>query len=149
MNTAYPNAWDFSNTTPNLVAPNGKHRIEYEHLYEIAMGAPLCGLCFLVLENHTRIKISDCAGGPPIWNAESTQVCFPVWTKHREQQIVLVNLSLNTVVTFAKLFRVLEIKLFTEGILKGLDSPLYKSEDIMFNINKESIQEERLLQQLV
>lgn len=29
MNNRYPNAWNFSNSDKNLIAPNGKLRIEY------------------------------------------------------------------------------------------------------------------------
>lgn len=65
MSNRYPNAWNFSNTDKNLISKDGKYKIEYGEMYEIAMGAPLGAECFLIdNENNRKIKVCDWAGGP-------------------------------------------------------------------------------------
>jgi hypothetical protein len=65
MINTYPNPWNFSNTDLNLISPNQQYKIEYGDLYEIAMGAPIGGSCYLYPKNK-KIKISNWAGGPII-----------------------------------------------------------------------------------
>ena len=48
MNNTYPDPWNFSNTDKNMVAPNGKYSVTFSELSEIAMGAPLKGICYLI-----------------------------------------------------------------------------------------------------
>lgn len=59
MNNEYPNPWNFSNIDENLLSPNGKYKIEFGDLYEIGMGAPLIGECFLI-HNDKKLKLNDC-----------------------------------------------------------------------------------------
>ena len=142
MNKRYPNAWNFSNSDKNLIAPNGKLRIEYGEQYEIAMGAPLGAECFLIIEDNERIKISDWAGGPAIWNSESDKVTFPIWTKNRAQQIRVVDLNVEKIITFSQIFRVLELEKFENSKIIGVDSPIHMTKILKFDTQTEKRQTE-------
>ncbi len=37
MNIDYPNPWNFDNTDENLISPDGKYKIQFGALSEIAM----------------------------------------------------------------------------------------------------------------
>lgn len=139
MSRVYPNAWDFSNTDKCLTSPNRRYKIEYHNLYEIAMGAPLIGRCSLIVNNHVTIPINNSAGGPVVWSSNSLSFCLPIWNKQRSQYIQVFNLKENTKITYSKCFRVLEISEFKDSIINGVDSPIYKSSKVSFNLNTEHI----------
>ena len=142
MNNRYPNPWNFSNSDKNLISPNQKMRIEYGALGEIAMSAPLGADCYLIIDEKEKVNISNWAGGPAIWNTTSDKAAFPIWTKGRSQQLRLIDLHRKKIVTFARIFRVLELEKFEHSILKGMDSPIYKPEPLSFDIQTETIHNE-------
>ena len=145
MNSDYPNPWDFSNTDTNLASPNGVFKIEYGELYEIAMGAPLSGECFMLYGNE-RVKLNGLYGGPAIWNDLSTKLVLPVWTEKRSQKIAIVDVENMTISTYKKAFRVLAIQSFKGSIVTGLDSPIYMPSLLLFDSNKEEIEKTIRLQ---
>ncbi len=140
-----PSAWNFGNGDSNLISPNGSYKIEYEHIGEIAMGAPLGGACYLTGDNIERIEVSYHAGGPVIWDKHKIRVAFPSWTKERKQKLTLVDIDQKKIITYAKQFRVLELEAFEGDIIKGIDSPIYKSEVVHFDIFYEPIEVEKEL----
>lgn len=139
MINTYPNPWNFSNTDINLISPDQQYRIEYGDLYEIAMGAPLGGNCYLALNNQ-KLKIHDWVGGPVIWNETSTRLALPVWTFERKQQIAILDLVHLTVTIYQQLFRVLQLSHFDDTCIIGLDSPMYQSKEVRFYYTKEGIE---------
>ena len=139
MNREYPNPWDFSNTDQNLRSPNGEYRLEFGELNEIAMGAPIGGPCYLIFEDK-KIKINDWAGGPVIWNNTSDKVALPIWTKNRNQKISIVNIANMTITLFKKEFRVLHLDKFDGELIFGVDSPIYMTTELSFDIDREEIE---------
>lgn len=140
MSNRYPNAWNFSNTDKNLISKDGKYKIEYREMYEIAMGAPLGAECFLIdNENNKKIKVCDWAGGPAVWDEQKNRVVFPIWTKNRDQQIRLVDIDNDEVLTFSEIFRVLEIVGFEGDTIYGVDSPIHKTKELNFDLIKENV----------
>jgi len=139
MINTYPNPWDFSNTDINLISPDQQYRIEYGDLCEIAMGAPLGGNCYLVLNNQ-KLKIHDWVGGPVIWNEASTRLALPVWTFERKQQIAILDLIHLTITIYQQPFRVLQLSHFDDTCIIGIDSPMYQSKEVRFYYTKEGIE---------
>ena len=139
MNNEYPNPWNFSNIDKNLLSPNGKYKIEFGELYEIAMGAPIGGECYLIYDDK-KIKLNDWSGGPIIWNEINEKIALPIWTKQRNQKIAIVDLANLTITTFKKEFRVLHFNKFLDNNLFGIDSPIYMTAKLNFDIDKEEIE---------
>lgn|SRR5690606_35005976 len=135
----YPNPWDFSNSDKNLISPNQNGKIVFAELSEIAMGAPISGQSFLVIDD-TIVKINGCTGGPVIWNESGDKVALPIWTKNRKQKIAIVNLNNLTITTFKKVFSVIHFKRFSDTTLSGIDSPIYKTSSFDFDLNNENIE---------
>ncbi|WP_052444820.1 hypothetical protein [Flammeovirga sp. OC4] len=143
MSSRYPNPWNFSNTDKNLISKDGKYRIEYGEMYEIAMGAPLCAECFLLdSKSNKKIKVCDWAGGSAVWDESIMRVVLPIWTKNRSQQIRVIDIDNNKILTFSKVFRVLEIVGIEGDIVYGVDSPINKTRKLEFDLRKEKISSE-------
>jgi hypothetical protein len=140
MTNSYPNPWDFSNNHNDLVSPDGQFRIEFGELSEIAMGAPVGGECFLVYPDNSKVKLSDWAGGPVVWQIQGGKVAFPVWTRAREQKIAVADINARTLTIYSHTFRVLDMKTFDQGIITGLDSPIHRTTAIDFDTTKENIE---------
>ena len=139
MNNIYPNPWDFSNSDKNLTSPNKKYRIEYSELYEIAMGAPIGGECFLISDD-IKIKLSDFCSGPIIWNQDSSKIALPIWTKNRDQKIGVFDIESKTITLYKRKFRVLQLDSFINNKITGIDSPIFQTEIIEINTKTELIE---------
>ncbi|MGQ8867956.1 hypothetical protein [Myroides sp. TSA_177.3] len=144
MINTYPNPWNFSNTDLNLISPNQQYKIEYGDLYEIAMGAPIGGSCYLYQKNK-KIKISNWAGGPVIWDETSTRLALPLWTSERKQQIGIFDLINSTLTIYQQPFRVLQLSHFDDRYIIGIDSPIYQSKAVHFDYTKEVIEKVQTL----
>lgn len=142
--TDKPNPWNFHNTDHRLISPNKLYKLVYYSLSEIAMGAPLGGSCFLEDNAFTKIKIHDWCGGPPVWDTEGQRFAVPIWTrsllKGTVQQIGIVDVAVMELVIFAKTFRVLDLHSFDNNIISGLDSPIYRTESVFFDVKQEKIE---------
>lgn len=139
MNDTYPNPWNFSNLDKNLHSPNGQLKAEYGALNEIAMGGPLTGEIFLILDGH-RINLNIRCGGPVVWNKMSDKVALPIWTTSRKNKIAVVDIKDLTLIIYKKEFRVLLLDRFYENHIRGIDSPTHMSTVFDFNLNKEVIE---------
>ena len=144
MNISYPDPWNFSNNDPGLRSPDGQFKVEFGALIEIAMGAPIGGPCFLIIGNK-KIEIYSWCGGPVIWNNSSDKIALPIWTKNRAQQIAVVDLNEMTITTFKEMFRVLHFDTFNDNLITGIDSPIYMTSELNFNIDVEEIESVRQL----
>ena len=135
--------WNFHNTDKRLLSPDGQHKLVYYDLNEIAMGAPLGGPCFLEGDSK-KIKINDWCGGPPVWNHEGRSFAIPIWTRTflegTIQKIGIVDLENLELKIFGKTFRVLDLQSFEKNRVQGYDSPIYNTETVSFDIEKEQIE---------
>lgn len=138
MNSLYPDPWNFSNTDKNMTSPDGKFRTAFYELSEIAMGAPLKGICYLITGNRKN-SVSDMAGGPIVWNESSNRFAIPVWTKNRRQQLGIIDINSQTLTLFSKEFSVLHLKKFKNNKVSGIDSPLHNCTTFDFDISIEQI----------
>jgi hypothetical protein len=139
MNLEYPNPWNFDNTDKNFISPNGEYKIAFGALYEIAMGGPLSGNCFLIYEGK-KIKLNDWTGGPVIWNSTSDKIAMPIWTENRNQKIGIADVSKLTLTIFREEFSVIHFNKFEEKILSGIDSPISSASKFKFDIEEEEVE---------
>ena len=144
MTEHYPNPWDFHNSDKKLISTDNYHRIVYYLLNEIAMGAPLGGQAFLETSDGKKIKIHDWCSGPPAWEIDGQLLAIPIWTKNfirgTVQQIGVLDTKNMELKIFQKTFRVLDIRSFDKTIIYGYDSPIFNTETVIFDIQKEKIE---------
>lgn len=140
MATSNPTPWDFSNEDENLSSPDGHHRLAYSELSEIAMGGPIGGKCFLLYPDKSKLKVSDWAGGPAVWETNGRRVALPVWTMRRDQRLAVADLDARTLTIYSQKFRVLNLTTFDEGIIIGQDSPIHLTTTIQFATASEPIE---------
>lgn len=126
------NPWDF-NTFSN--SPNKASWIEYDEksLTEFSMGSPLSGCCD-VKNGTKKIRLKGLFGGPPIWSEDSKYLALPRWTRDHNQCLVLIELRTLTIKELDQKFRVLHLSDFKDGIIEGIDSPIYQTEKIRVNV---------------
>ena len=143
--TSYPNPWNFSNGNNELISLDGKNRLKYSELGEIAMGAPLGGYCHWIDENGQETKLKKWFGGPAIWSSDGNKVAIPTWSrkllKGTVQQITILDLTTRELTRYQKTFDVLDLRTFDKNIICGYDSPIYKTKTVTFNLDEERIAE--------
>ncbi|MGI4865330.1 MAG: hypothetical protein ACRYFZ_15520 [Janthinobacterium lividum] len=140
MATSNPTPWDFSNEDKNLSSSEGHHRLAYSELSEIAMGGPIGGKCFLLYPDNSKLKVSDWAGGPAVWETGGRRVALPVWTMRRDQRLAVADLHARTLTIYSQKFRVLNLKAFDQGIIMGQDSPIHLTTTMQFATANEPIE---------
>lgn len=139
MNIDYPNPWNFDNTDENLISPDGKYKIQFGALSEIAMWGPLSGNCFLIYAGK-KIKLNDWTGGPVIWHYAGHKIGLPIWTESRNHKIRVADVSNLTLNIFRVEFSVLHFKKFEYHILSGIDSPISSPSLFYLDIEKEEVE---------
>ncbi|TDO00084.1 hypothetical protein [Sunxiuqinia elliptica] len=135
--------WDFDNESPTAFSSNGKDRIIFEDLHEIAMGAPLTGKAFWINSNNEKSLINQSCGVPPIWNREGNKCAIPIWTKKlfkgTVQKIGVVDIENKELIVFRKAFEVIELNVFHGNVIQFINSPIHKPKTLIFNLKKEKI----------
>jgi hypothetical protein len=140
MDNYPPSPWYFYNDDKCMASPDGKFRIHYGELMEVGMGAPLGGECYCIFPGEIKVRISDFAGGTPLWNSTGKQVAIPLWRKGGSQKMGVFDTETKTLHTYVKLFRVIEFHSFEGNLITGKDSPDYQPSRIDFDITKETIE---------
>lgn len=74
------------------------------------------------------------------WHSLNERIALPIWTKQRNQKIAIVDVANLTITTFKKEFRVLFFNKFLDNNLSGVDSPIYMTTKLIFDISKEEIE---------
>lgn len=136
----YPNPWDFNSS---ISFEDFGCKLIYEDLNEIGMGAPISGTCYLVNEENSKFLINNRCAGPPVINDEKTKIAIPIWTnsffRGTHQKLCIIDVNEMVLSTFKKPFQVLDLRTFEKNIIKGFDSPKYKTKLVEFDILKERI----------
>lgn len=136
----YPNAWDFSNIDQQAHSPNKRYRIEYSNLNEFHMGSPMGGECYLVGNNNEKCLIDEWCGGPPVWSQDN-KVAIGKWVANGIQKIYLVDPVKMEITVFKEVFTIVNLRDFADGIIRGVESPVYKPMDIVFDTQTAKIEE--------
>lgn len=114
------------------VSPDGRYRAEIMDAIEIGMGAPTSGT-LIVSENRYggAVLVHLHACNPSlVWSADSRALAIPQWTAQRQQTLCIVSLPSGIVRSVPGEFRVLELHSFEDGILRGIDSPVYQPRSV-------------------
>lgn len=111
-----PDPWTFDYNR-DFPSPDKTHKVVYEHLSEVAMGAPLRGDGYLETEDKRRIKIHDSCGGPPVWHTSGKMVALPIWTYEKGQRMGVVDLTEMSLKIFNEPCGVLEIESFDKTVI--------------------------------
>lgn len=109
-------------------SPDGLFRAAIVEAGEIGMGAPTSG---------ELVVSRDLPGGPIlvriqfcnpsfIWATDSRALAVPRWTRKNLQNLWVVSLPSGRVEIVADEFQVLELHHFEGGIVRGVDSPVYR-----------------------
>lgn len=134
-----PNPWNFHNNDHALVSPDQLYQLVYYDMNEIAMGAPLGGLCYLE-GNGTKIKIHNWCGGPPVWENKGLSFAIPIWERTAlegtVQKIGIVDLEQLELKIFEKTFRVLYLRSFEGKVVRAG----HQNTDLSFDIDAEKIE---------
>lgn len=140
----YPNAWDFPFENSNGLKNENSAVLLYSSINEIAMGAPIGGLCELAKTGLDKFVIDKWCGGPAIWNENGLKVAIPIWErsffKGTFQRIGILDLEKYTLTKYKKKFRVLDLRTFKNSLIVGFDSPIHRMKTFEFDIENERIE---------
>jgi hypothetical protein len=119
------------NIDVKLKSPDGKHLAKIENAMEIAMGAPTSGL----LKITTGFELDHC-NPSMVWSDNSKYLAVPQWTKNHQQRLVLISVENSKVAYSPKKYKVLQLHNFSNGIVKGIDSPIHEPKPFEIDTNK-------------
>jgi len=109
--------WSYS---ASLDSPDGKFTASFEYASEVCQGGPTYGI--VILSNGLTFNACNPSF---VWSDDSRHLAVPQWTHYREQRLLLINAELRTSQLLPQVFQVLELHSFSEGLIKGVDSPVY------------------------
>ena len=69
-----------------------------------------------------------------VWSSDSGALAVPQWTPSRQQRMCIVSVPSGTVRQVAEEFRVLELHAFNQGVIRGVDSPIYMPRSFEFSV---------------
>ena len=114
-----------------LTSPDGKLTAAIDDASEIGMGAPTSG----ILNISNGMSYRGC--NPSIvWSDDSQYLAVPQWTRERDQRLLVISLRDKSSGYAPGVFRVLELHLFLNGKIKGIDSPIYQPREIEIDLNQ-------------
>jgi hypothetical protein len=100
------------------------------------MGAPTSGT-LVVSDNfhggNIHARLESCSPSF-VWSSDSRALAFPQWTPSRRQRMCILSVPSGTVRPVADEFRVLELHAFEQGIVRGIDSPIYMPRSFEFSV---------------
>jgi len=114
-----------------LTSPDGELKATIIDAREIAMGAPTSGS--LTISNGMTFQRCNPS---VVWSDDSQFLAVPQWTLYRDQRLLVIAPKENRVGYAAGIFRVLELHSFSDGKIKGIDSPIYQPREIEVDVNK-------------
>jgi hypothetical protein len=129
----------FSNKDKYNTSPNGKYKIIYENLQEIAMGGPLSSRCTFDIEEE-NYSIPYNFGGPPIWNEKGTALALPMWTVDRQVKLVIVDCERKHYIIYEKNFTANHITKFEDTIVEFTHSEFHNFKIETVDVSKEKIE---------
>ena len=114
-----------------VVSPDGEHVAKIEEASEVGMGAPTWGE--LRIDAH---QVYDACNPSLVWSDDSRYIAVPQWTNERKQRLLIIRLSPRECRYAPDTFRVLELDSFNDGVIRGVDSPVYMPEDVAVDIRE-------------
>ena len=100
------------------------------------MGAPTSGTLVISDNFHggrIHARLESCSPSF-VWSSDSRALAVPQWTPSRQQRMSIVSVPSGTVRPVADEFRVLELHSFEQGMVRGVDSPIYMPRSFEFSV---------------
>ncbi|MBB4638983.1 hypothetical protein [Longimicrobium terrae] len=116
--------------TASLISPDGRTTASIEDAGEIAMGAPTSGTLIL----STGLTVERCSPSM-VWSDDSRYLAVPRWNLDRRQQLVIIDAREGAVRALPEIYRVLQLESFDGGIVRGVDSPIHRTQPVAIAIN--------------
>jgi hypothetical protein len=105
----------------SLASGDGSFTAAFEYESEVCQGGPTYGR--VVLSNGITFESCNASF---VWSDDSKYLAVPQWTRYREQRLLLINAESRTSELLPEVFQVLELHTFKDGVVEGIDSPVYK-----------------------
>ena len=125
--------WNFAE---EYSSPDGRYKLRFFNVGEVGMSAPLGGGCYLEFDGR-GYELPGHFGGPVAWNEHSTKAALPYWTKKRSQRLAVVDVEKMELLLSEEIFRVIQLSHFEDELICGVDSPIYLSEKIEFDLRRQ------------
>lgn len=120
------------------ISPDGRFRAIIYEAGEVGMGAPTSGTLVVSDNFHggrTHFSLESCSPSF-VWSSDSRALAVPQWTPSRQQRMCIVSVPRGTVRPVAGVFRVLELHGFEQGVVRGVDSPIYMPRSFEFPVQE-------------
>ena len=118
------------------ISPDGRYRAVIHEADEVGMGAPTRGKLVVSdnsLGGRTHFSVESC--NPSfVWSSDSRALAVPQWTPNRRQRMCIVSVPSGAVQAVAGEFSVLELHSLEQGIIRGVDSPIYMPRSFAFSV---------------
>ena len=122
-------AWTYEDVV--LKSPNRRHTLSVVRLTEVAMGAPTSGE--LLVDGRV---IGRGFGPSAVWSNDSKYFVIPRWSG-RQQELCLYKIEKGELITGRTTYRVLELESLKNGVLEGVDSPIYETQRFSVSVKAE------------
>lgn len=111
-------------------SPDGRYIATVDGAVEIAMGAPTSGN--LAIMNRALQELLDlkCCNPSFVWASDSSSLAIPQWNDTMQQVLVIIRLPSFQLVHIPQTFRVLQLHSFHNGIVRGVDSPMFHPREV-------------------
>jgi hypothetical protein len=109
------------------ISPDGLYRAIIYQASEVGMGAPTSGTLVICENRQSGQVLSRHMFCSPsfVWSSDSRAIAAPQWTQNREQRLVVISVPSGQVSAAPGEFSVLELHSFDDGVVRGVDSPVY------------------------
>jgi len=114
---------------PTLTSPDGRTTATIEDAMEIAMGGPTFGR--LTLSNG---MFRESCNPSMVWSEDSEYLAVPQWTKERAQRLLVISVVRRSARYAPSEYRVLELRAFRNGKIRGIDSPIFMPQAIEVDV---------------
>jgi hypothetical protein len=120
--------WTYS---VHSTSPDGKFTAAIDAAREVGMGAPTHG----ILNISNGMSYQRC--NPSIvWSDDSQYLAVPQWTRERGRRLLVISPGRESSGYAPGLFHVLELHSFSDGRIKGVDSPIHRPHDIEIDVSQ-------------
>jgi hypothetical protein len=126
--TAKISAWDYS---LHLTSPNGRITAVIDKASEFGQGSPTTG----ILKLSNGLTFEGC-NPSAVWSDDSKFLAVPQWTVKNRQRLLVISIEQASVGYAPDIYSVLELRSFSRGKIKGIDSPVYKPREIEIDLSE-------------
>jgi len=114
-------------------SPDGRWHARVEDAWEIYMAGPTKGN--LIIKNV--FQIPDCS--PTfVWSNDSQYLAVPQWKYwfRRRERLLILDANKKTIHASRSIYQLLILNDFVDGILTGIDSPVWKPKEIKVSVRE-------------